>query len=110
MNSRIKIYSFVKRANTLTFSLPSSAYYQLLRSNPKRKGHHTENIGQVPVVIFYGIKLLGLNPPYPVKNKITLNPGDSYLGDISECIPLAAKWLLKSDKFGTGELEIIEFF
>lgn len=110
MNSRIKIYSSVKRANTLTFSLPSNTYYQLLTPNSERKGHHTENISRVPVTVYFGIELVGLYPPYPVKNKITLNPGDSYLGDISECIPLAAKWSQLSDENGIGELEIIEFF
>lgn len=105
-----KLYTPVSNLKQQTYSLwYSFAVYELLKPDPVRKGHIVANTGAVPVVVSYGLELVGLHPPHPVTHEIVLQPEQWYLGDVPEIIPLAAKCLKESSKFGIAAVTVTEF-
>ncbi len=108
---QIRLYSPITDVRTVTFPLHYSwTHYELLSPDPERKGHSTRNSGRVPVTVYFGLELVGLYPPWGDIFRLVLQPGDFYLGDVGDIIPLAGSWLEISDKFGLAELTIAEFF
>lgn len=111
MHPMIETLRKCKKAEEKSFLLYyAKTHYQLLIPNPERKGHFTENTGQVPILLYFGKELSGLYPPYPVEIELLLNPGETYLGKSSEIIPLAAQREQKINKSDIGEVTVIEFF
>lgn len=107
----LKPYKPISDLRKQTFTLwYSFATYELLKSDSLRKGYTVTNIGSAPIVVWFGLELETLYPLYPVAYELVLNPGDWYLGDVPEIIPLAARWLKEADQFGLGSLTVTEFF
>lgn len=107
----LKIYSpaqdLTKGIYPLYYSFTS---YELLKPSEQRKGHIVENVGRVPVLVHYGLELVSLYPPYPVVYEVILEPGQCYLGDVPEIIPLATRWFRESSEFGLAELAVTELY
>jgi hypothetical protein len=97
------------QANQVILYYPESTY-EILQPNPERKGYVLLNSGKVPLIVFFGLELQSIWPPYPIAYEQIIYPEQQYRDDWIEIIPLAAKWLQSVGSFGDGQISYTEFF